>query len=85
MVVARTGLRDNEAAYGGFDPLTIQSQHWDHKVYYAKARKMVVQITGDRQTGRLLGAQIISMYLPRCQNELILSPRLFLTGSRSKI
>ena len=59
LVAARTGLRDAEAAAAGFDPLTVEIETWDHKVYYPGATRMHVRITGDRQTGRLLGAQIV--------------------------
>ena len=58
MVVARTGLRDEEARRAGFDPLTVESTTWDHKVYYPGAHEMRLRLTGDQRTGRLLGAQI---------------------------
>jgi NADPH-dependent 2,4-dienoyl-CoA reductase/sulfur reductase-like enzyme len=58
MVVARTGLRDDEARSAGFDPLMVESTFWDHKVYYPGAHEMRFRITGDQQTDRLLGAQI---------------------------
>ena len=58
MVVARTGLRDEEARRAGFDPLTVESTTWDHKVYYPGAHAMRFRLTGDQPTGRLLGAQI---------------------------
>ena len=59
LTVARTGLRDAEAAQAGFDPLTVESTSWDHKVYYPNAHALHMLVTGDRKTGRLLGAQII--------------------------
>ena len=59
MVAARTGLRDGEAREAGFDPLTTQVEAWDHKVYYPGAHKLHLRVTGDRRTGRLLGAQIV--------------------------
>jgi NADPH-dependent 2,4-dienoyl-CoA reductase/sulfur reductase-like enzyme len=59
LVVARTGLRDVEASEAGFDPLTVELETWDHKVYYPDARKLRIRVTGDRGTGRLLGAQMI--------------------------
>jgi NADPH-dependent 2,4-dienoyl-CoA reductase/sulfur reductase-like enzyme len=62
LVVARTGLRDQEAIREGFDPLTIDLESWDHKLYYPGATKMRIRITGDRQTHQLLGAQIIGSY-----------------------
>lgn len=62
LVVARTGLRDREAILEGFDPLTIGSEAWDHKLYYPGATKVRIRITGDRKTHRLLGAQIVGSY-----------------------
>jgi NADPH-dependent 2,4-dienoyl-CoA reductase/sulfur reductase-like enzyme len=59
LVIARTGLRDIEASEAGFDPLTVELETWDHKVYYPGAHKMRIRVTGDRETGQLLGAQMI--------------------------
>jgi NADPH-dependent 2,4-dienoyl-CoA reductase/sulfur reductase-like enzyme len=59
LAVARTGLGDMEAAEAGFDPLTVECQAWDHKVYYPGAHRLTLRVTGDRRTGRLLGAQIV--------------------------
>src|SRR5271157_202221 len=59
LVAARTGLNDTEAQEAGFDPFTDQFETWDHKVYYPGAEKMIIRITGDQATGRLLGAQIL--------------------------
>lgn len=59
LVAARTGLNDREAENGAFHPFTDQFESWDHKVYYPGAEKMIIRITGDRTTGRLLGAQIL--------------------------
>jgi NADPH-dependent 2,4-dienoyl-CoA reductase/sulfur reductase-like enzyme len=59
LVAARTGLRDDEAREEGFDPLTVQIETRDHKVYYPGAHTLTIRLTGDRQTGRLLGAQMV--------------------------
>jgi NADPH-dependent 2,4-dienoyl-CoA reductase/sulfur reductase-like enzyme len=59
LVAARTGLRDDEAREAGFDPLTTQVDTWDHKIYYPGAHRLHICVTGDRRTGRLLGAQIV--------------------------
>jgi NADPH-dependent 2,4-dienoyl-CoA reductase/sulfur reductase-like enzyme len=59
LVIARTGLRDDEAKRAGFDPLTVESTTWDHKVYYPDADEVRIRVTGDRKTGRLLGAQML--------------------------
>ncbi len=58
-VAARTGLKDAEAASAGFDPLTVESTFWDHKVYYPGAHELRLRVTGDRKTGQLLGAQMV--------------------------
>ena len=59
LVAARTGLRDGDAREAGFQPVTKRFEAWDHKAYYPGAHKLIVCITGDWMTGRLLGAQII--------------------------
>jgi pyruvate/2-oxoglutarate dehydrogenase complex dihydrolipoamide dehydrogenase (E3) component len=41
------------------DPVTVALESWDHKAYYPGARKMWIRITGDRSSGRLLGAQFL--------------------------
>ena len=57
--IARTGLRDQEARTAGLDPLTVASEAWDHTAYYPGAQRLQLRVTGDCQTGRLLGAQIL--------------------------
>lgn len=59
LAIARTGLRDDEAISAGYDPLTIETTIWDHKVYYPGAHRLWMRTTGDRTTGRLLGAQMV--------------------------
>ena len=59
LAIARTGVRDEEARAAGFEPLTIETTAWDHKAYYPGAHELRTRITGDRVSGRLLGAQII--------------------------
>jgi len=59
LVATRTGLRDADAREAGFDPLSVQVETWDHKVYYPGAHRLHLRVTGDRRTGLLLGAQIV--------------------------
>jgi NADPH-dependent 2,4-dienoyl-CoA reductase/sulfur reductase-like enzyme len=59
LAVSRTGLRSQEAAAAGFDPVTIGSVQFDHKAYYPGAHQLHLRVTGDRQTGQLLGAQLV--------------------------
>ena len=35
---------------------------WDHKAYYPRAKKIRIEITGDMDTRKLLGAQVIGSY-----------------------
>ena len=58
MAVARTGLRDREAAKAGFDPVTIAVEADDHKAYYPGSHRIAMRWTGDRKSGRLLGVQL---------------------------
>ena len=60
LAAARTGLRDNEAEAAGFNPLTIETSVWNHKAYYPGAQKLTLRVTGDTNTGKLLGAQIVA-------------------------
>jgi NADPH-dependent 2,4-dienoyl-CoA reductase/sulfur reductase-like enzyme len=59
LAVARTGLHDDAARAAGFDPLTVESTPWHHKAYYPGAHRLHMRVTGERRTGRLLGAQIV--------------------------
>jgi len=59
LVVARTGLREDEARAAGFDSLTTAGTYLDHKGYYPGAQSVQMLLSGDRTTGRLLGAQMV--------------------------
>ncbi|WP_272944668.1 FAD-dependent oxidoreductase [Kribbella catacumbae] len=61
-VVAATGLRDAEASAAGYEPRTVQTTVDDHKRYYPGATPIDIRITGDRSTGRLLGAQLVGTH-----------------------
>ncbi|MFE5814864.1 FAD-dependent oxidoreductase [Streptomyces sp. NPDC056479] len=61
LVAARTGLRDHEAADAGrgWDPATTASRPDDHKAYYPGATPISIRVTGDTESGLLLGAQLV--------------------------
>ena len=59
LAIARTGLSDRDAREAKFDPVTVGLEANDHKAYYPGATPLRVHLTGDRQTGRLLGGQIL--------------------------
>ena len=58
-IAAGTGLRDAQAAKAGFNPLTVTLTTSDRNPYYPGAKEITICITGDRNTGRLLGAQMV--------------------------
>jgi NADPH-dependent 2,4-dienoyl-CoA reductase/sulfur reductase-like enzyme len=59
VIAARTGLREHEAIAGGFTPATTQAVADDHKRYYPGAQPISIRITGDTESGLLLGAQLV--------------------------
>jgi NADPH-dependent 2,4-dienoyl-CoA reductase/sulfur reductase-like enzyme len=59
LIVAATGLRDQEAARHGFHPFTVEAVVDDHKAYYPGATPISIRITADTHTRRLLGAQLV--------------------------
>lgn len=59
LVASRTGLRQHEAVAAGFSPATTQTVADDHKRYYPGAQPISLRVTGDVDTGRLLGAQLV--------------------------
>jgi len=57
-VVARTGLRSQEAVDEGWEPMSEGFCCQSHKSYVPGAETLHFRVTGDRRSGRLLGAQI---------------------------
>lgn len=62
LVVARTGLRHDEAEAEGFAPVTVEIEADDHKAYYPGASKIRLRLTADGADGRLLGVQLLGRY-----------------------
>lgn len=61
-VITRTGLNEQEALRAGLTPISTDLETWDHKVYYLKAEKIHIRVTADRDSRRILGAQMIGAY-----------------------
>ncbi|HEY2645044.1 MAG TPA: FAD-dependent oxidoreductase [Galbitalea sp.] len=59
LVAARTGLREHEASSVGYSPVSSTAIADDHKAYYPGAQPISIRITGDQETGKLLGAQLV--------------------------
>ncbi len=59
LVAARTGLRDRDSRTVGYTPLSTTTIADDHKAYYPGAQPISIRITGDQESGKLLGAQLV--------------------------
>jgi NADPH-dependent 2,4-dienoyl-CoA reductase/sulfur reductase-like enzyme len=57
--VARTGLKESEATRAGFDFLTVTTDSTTRAGYYPGKSPIKTKLTVERQSGRLLGAQIV--------------------------
>jgi NADPH-dependent 2,4-dienoyl-CoA reductase/sulfur reductase-like enzyme len=59
LAIAATGLRESVARAEGFDALTAETTTDDHNAYYPGAHPLRPRIVGDRDSGQLLGGQIL--------------------------
>jgi CoA-dependent NAD(P)H sulfur oxidoreductase len=57
--VGRTGLDEAQAKKAGFDPVAVQVEAESLHSYYPGRGTMYLKMTSDRETGRLLGAQVV--------------------------
>lgn len=62
LVIARTGLLEEEAKQARYSPYSTTIVVDDHKAYYPGSSKITIRITGDKDTKQLLGAQLIGFY-----------------------
>ncbi len=56
---ARTGLGDAEARAAGFDPVSLVASGPDRVHHYPGMKPVVIKLTADRSSRRLLGAQVV--------------------------
>jgi NADPH-dependent 2,4-dienoyl-CoA reductase/sulfur reductase-like enzyme/rhodanese-related sulfurtransferase len=59
LTVAKTGLSEREAMGEGFTPLVTYVHPGHHAGYFPGAKTLHIKTVADRETGRLLGAQVI--------------------------
>jgi NADPH-dependent 2,4-dienoyl-CoA reductase/sulfur reductase-like enzyme len=59
LFIGKTGLTTQEASRGGFDPVEEMIEDITRAGYYPDKKPIWIKIVGDRQSGRLLGSQII--------------------------
>jgi NADPH-dependent 2,4-dienoyl-CoA reductase/sulfur reductase-like enzyme len=59
LAVARTGLGQEEAKLAGFDAVSAQIQAPSRARYMAGSATLMLSVTAERGTGRLLGAQVV--------------------------
>jgi NADPH-dependent 2,4-dienoyl-CoA reductase/sulfur reductase-like enzyme len=57
--VARTGLKESDAAAAGFEPLSVVVDSTTRAGYYPGANPIKTKLVVEKRSGRLLGAQII--------------------------
>lgn len=57
--IACTGLTERDAAKAGLDAIAITTEASSRAHYYPGAESMRIKIVAERETGRLLGAQIV--------------------------
>jgi NADPH-dependent 2,4-dienoyl-CoA reductase/sulfur reductase-like enzyme len=57
--IARTGLRERDAARAGFAYVTVTVRSTTKAGYFPGTQKMTVKMIAERLTGRLLGVQIV--------------------------
>ena len=57
LIAARTGLNAREAAEAGLDYECLYVPGFSHATYYPDAAPLILKLTVEKQTGRLLGAQ----------------------------
>lgn len=55
----KTGLSEREAREAGFDPLVSYTHPAHHAGYYPGAQPLDLKLVADRESGRILGAQIV--------------------------
>lgn len=59
LTVAKTGLSEKEAVAEGFTPLVTYVHPGHHAGYFPGAKTLHIKTVADRDSGRLLGAQVI--------------------------
>jgi NADPH-dependent 2,4-dienoyl-CoA reductase/sulfur reductase-like enzyme len=57
--IARTGLTEREARAARFDAVGVITEAPSRAKYYPGAQPMKIKLVAERETGRLLGAQIV--------------------------
>jgi NADPH-dependent 2,4-dienoyl-CoA reductase/sulfur reductase-like enzyme len=57
--IARTGLRERDAARAGFEYVAVTVRSSTKAAYFPGTQQMTVKMTAERLSGRLLGTQIV--------------------------
>jgi NADPH-dependent 2,4-dienoyl-CoA reductase/sulfur reductase-like enzyme len=59
LAVARTGLCSDDAAAGSIPVVSARIEAWDRAAYYPTARKLWVKLIAERESRKLIGAQVV--------------------------
>lgn len=56
--IARTGLTDDAARRAGYEPVSVTIKAPDRSAYFPDAQRLILRLSADLKTGRLLGAEL---------------------------
>lgn len=56
--IARTGFTDDAARRAGYEPVSVTIKAPDRSAYFPDAKRLILRLSADLKTGRLLGAEL---------------------------
>ena len=62
LAVGQTGLTENEAKRLGYEVATVHNIKPNQQPYYPGGSKLLIKAVADRQTGKMLGAQVVGSH-----------------------
>jgi NADPH-dependent 2,4-dienoyl-CoA reductase/sulfur reductase-like enzyme len=80
VAAARTGLADDDARAAGFEPIAATTVTPDHKPYYPGSSELTIRVTADRESGRLLGMQIVGHWQAEVAKRIDVAATAIQTG-----
>lgn len=82
LAAAGTGLRETQSTNAGYEPLTITMTALDHNPYYPEPQEMTISVTGDINSRRLLGAQIVGHHTSQIAKRIDIVASALFAGLR---
>ena len=62
LAVGQTGLTENEAKRLGYEVATVHNIKPNQQPYYPGGSELLIKAVADRQTGKMLGAQVVGSH-----------------------